>query len=313
MSSAASFPPFRRFLRTTIEWPARGPRAPQRGWALVSVLWIVSMLAMLAAATQALTLTSYKTERRAGDAARADADLNAAVVRATAGIADPDLNQRWRVDGIAQNFAFDGTVIRVSVQDELGRIDLNSCDGSLLIQLLQAAGQSLDDATALSDKILDWRSPSTLHRLHGATDADYAAKGYAWRQRHGPFQTVDELRLVMGMNDALFARIRPALTVYTHRPMFDQTSAPREALLALYPGDPKQVDTILNARQAGAVPASGGGPSYPTGIVNPSVSLVGRAFAITAALDLKGRHFRRDAVVEMTGDSRQPYFVLAWR
>jgi general secretion pathway protein K len=285
----------------------------QRGWALVSVLWIVSMLAMLAAATQTLTVTSYKTERRAEDLARADADLGAAVVRAASGIADPDLNHRWRVDGVAQRFAFDGATLHVAVQDELGRIDINTCDGSLLIQLLQAAGVSADDATALSDKILDWRSASTLHRLHGATDADYAAKGYPWRERHGPFQSVDELRLVMGMSDALFTRIRPALTVYSHRPMFDTATAPREALLALYPGDPKQVDTILSARLAGPLPSPGGGPSYPTGIVNPSVSLAGRAFAIDAEFDRGGRHYRRDAVIEMTGDLQQPYFVLAWR
>jgi general secretion pathway protein K len=285
----------------------------QRGWALVSVLWIVSMLAMLAAATQALTLTSYKTERRADDAARADADLNAAIVRAVAGIASPDLNQRWRVDGVAQSFAFDETAMTVSVQDELGRIDLNVCDGSLLRQLLQAAGMQNDDADALTDKILDWRSPSTLHRLHGATDADYAAKGYPWRQRHGPFQSVDELRLVMGMNDALFARIRPALTVYTHRPMFDPSTAPREALLALYPGDLGQVDAILGARAAHSALASGSGPSFPAGIVSPSISLAGRVFSVSAEFVRKGRHFRRDAVVEMTGDSAQPYFVLAWR
>src|ERR1700734_4439784 len=93
-------------------------RGMQRGWALVSVLWIVSMLAMLAAATQTLTVTSYKTERRAEDMARADADLGAAVVRAASGIADPDLNHRWRVDGIAQSFGFDGATLHVAVQDE---------------------------------------------------------------------------------------------------------------------------------------------------------------------------------------------------
>jgi general secretion pathway protein K len=285
----------------------------QRGWALVSVLWIVSMLAMLAAATQALTLTSTKTEHRAGDAARADADLDAAIVRAVAGIADPNLSQRWRVDGVAQSFVFDGTAISVSIQDELGRIDLNASDGSLLRQLLQAVGVQSDDAAALSDKIVDWRNPSNLHSLHGATDADYAAKGYAYRQRHGPFQSVEELRLVMGMSDALFARIRPALTVYTDRPMFDPTVAPREALLALYPGDPGQVDAMLATRAAHSALASGDGPSYPAGIVSPSVSLTGRAFAIGAELVRKGRHFRRDAVIEMTGDNKQPYFVLAWR
>jgi general secretion pathway protein K len=282
-----------------------------RGWALVSVLWVVSILAMLAAAAQALTLTSYKIEHRAQDAARAQSDLDATVVRAAAGIGDPDFAQRWRIDGISRAFVFDGLQISVSVQDQLGCIDLNGADVSMLRQLIQAGGLQPDAAAALADKMLDWRNPAGLHSLHGATDSDYAAAGYPYRPRHAAYQTVEELRLVMGMTPALFARLAPALTVYTHRPMFDSNTAPRMALLALYAGDSRQADATLAQREAPLPP--GNGPSYPPGIASPTMALGGRAFAIEAFVVVRGKRFTRDAVIEMTGDDKRPYFVLAWR
>ena len=303
MSFATSF---RRFNRCS----SGRNRTRDRGWALVSVLWTLTMLALMAAATQALTVTSYQSERHAMVDARAEADLDAAVARAVLGISDLRQEQRWRVDGIAQAMVHDGLRISVSAQDETGRIDLNAASSSLIRQLLLGIGLSPDDATALSDRIVDWRSSTGLGSLNGATDADYKAAGLAYSPRHGPFQTVDELKLVLGMTPGLFARLRPALTVYSARPMFDPNVAPREALLALYPSDPGKIDEIMRARQ--------GDPQATTlqgaqGVAATQPAPIGRAYTITARLAIGRRTFRRVAVVELTGDGKRPYFVMAWQ
>jgi general secretion pathway protein K len=297
---------FRRFNRCS----SGRNRTPDRGWALVSVLWTLTMLALMAAATQALTVTSYRSEGHAMVDARADADLDAAIVRAVLGVSDLRPERRWRVDGTAQAMIHDGLRIDVSVQDETGRIDLNAASGSLIRQLLLGVGLSVDDAGAMSDRIVDWRSATGLGSLNGATDADYKAARLGYSPRHGPFQTVDELRLVLGMTPALFARIRPALTVYSARPMFDANVAPREALLALYPNDPGKIDEIVRARQ--------GDPQTSTlqgaqGAAATQPASIGRAYAITARLAIGRRTFRRVAVVELTGDGKRPYFVMAWQ
>jgi general secretion pathway protein K len=310
MNFGAGFPPSRRSSRPA---PTRSGPDAERGWALVSVLWIVAILSMLAAAGQALTLTSYKTEHRAQDAARAGSDLDAVVARAAAGITDPLLSERWRVDGEPRDFAFDGLTIRVSVQDQLGCIDLNTADISMLRQLLQSQGLDPAASDALADKILDWRNPSNLRSLHGATDADYAAAGLPYRERHGAFQSVDELKLVLGMTPELFAKLRPALTVYTHRPGFDSNYAPRAALMALYFNDPKAMETVMEARANGSGLQSNNPNSVPPGILSPSISVGGRAFAVDATVMLRGKRFERHAVIEMTADDKQPYFALAWR
>lgn len=278
-----------------------------RGWALVSVLCVVSMLALLAAATQELTITSSRAERATEDATSIDADFDAGLARALVGVADQRPERRWRVDGIAQHFAYDGAEMTITVQDEAGRIDLNASDQSMISRLLQSAGLDLDAANALTDKILDWRSTSDLVRLHGASDQEYAAKGYPWRPRHGPFQNVDELRLVMDMTPALFARIRPAITVNSKRPAIDFTVAPREALLAFYLDNPSKVDDILRQR------ADAAARGQATDVVSADTSQYGQTYDVRIDLTKNGRRRHRDVVAMLTGDDKHPYIVLAYR
>lgn len=270
------------------------------------------MLAFMAAATQELTLTSHKTERRAWDRARVDAALEAGVTQAILGITAPALDRRWRVDGVPRKIMFSGFAVTVTVQAESGRYDLNSIDASVLTALLRSADVDPDGAAALTDSILDWRSPPGLHRIHAASDEDYAAARLPYRPRHAAFQTVEELRLVPGMTPALFKRTRPALTVYTHRPMIDPAIAPREALLALYNGDEDQVNAVLAARNDGDDSASPLHGSSQKGVMNPGISLAGQAFQIAAEITLDRRLFRCSRVVMLTGNRQRPYLTLAW-
>lgn len=79
------------------------------------------MLAMMAAAIEAITVTSARFERSALDRTRLEADIDAGVARAALGIGDPRSGERWRVDGVPQRFVFNGDAITVSVQDEGGK------------------------------------------------------------------------------------------------------------------------------------------------------------------------------------------------
>ncbi|HEY5339244.1 MAG TPA: hypothetical protein VIJ85_13640 [Rhizomicrobium sp.] len=269
------------------------------------------MLAMMAAATQALLLTSARIDNRALERIEAHAALDAALTRAVLGISDARLDQRWRVDGATTKFEFDGVKVGVKIQDQLGLIDLNAADGSIIDQLLQSVGMPSDDAASMTDRILDWRSDTALKRLHGASDADYIAAGYSYHQRHGPFQSVAELRLVLGMTPQLFAKIEPALTVYSGRPALDPNLAPEQALRALYLNAPDQVNAILRARNG--TPGNDAQNGAFSGTLSPMTSIAGQTFSVGAALELGGRQYAQTAVVEFTGDDDRPYMVLAWQ
>ncbi|HTT99128.1 MAG TPA: hypothetical protein VMF58_13850 [Rhizomicrobium sp.] len=267
------------------------------------------MLALMAAATEALTATSYRAEAHAIAAAKVDGALDAAVVRAVLGVSDIRPQSRWRIDGQPRRFWFEGLPVDVTAQGERGRIDLNASDGPLIRQLLIGNGASPETATQITDGILAWRSATGLGGVHGNGNDPYAVAGAAYRPRHGPFQTVAELRLVSGVTQDLFARIAPALTVYSKRSGFDETIAPREALRATHPNDEQKIDDILQQRGTGAG-LDGGSTALPT--ASAPFSLAGQAVSIDATVSIGERTFHRRAVVELTGSDARPYYTLAW-
>ena len=286
--------------------PEANGKVGDRGWALVSVLWVLAILALLAAAAQTLTYTSARGERHLLERALLNAALDAGVARAIAGITDARLDQRWPVDGTPQRFVYDGVTLAISIQDETGRIDLNAADGSLLRQLLASAGESPDRASALVDKILDWRSSTNLKRLQGASDADYAAAGLNYRPRHGAFQTVDELRLVLGMTPELFAKLRPALTVYSKKPAIDPNVAPREALLAYYPDQPAKVEALLRLRGSSRGGAAGAA-------LGAEITGSGHAFSVIVVATDSSMGRTREAVFALTSSPDKPVLIFNLR
>ena len=97
MNFVTSFRQFSRCSNSSAEAKSDEKRARQRGWALISVLWTTAMLGMMAAATQDLTVTSVRTERRALARAHLENDLDAGVARAILALDDSRTGERWRV------------------------------------------------------------------------------------------------------------------------------------------------------------------------------------------------------------------------
>lgn len=291
-------------------------RRNQRGWALISVLWTTAMLGMMAAATQDLTVTSVRTERRALARAHLENDLDAAVARAVLALDDSRIDQRWRVDGYPYTFTYDRIPMTVTIQDEDGKFDLNEADDDTLAPLFQSAGMDASHAASLADRIVEWRSEVTsddVHTLHGGTDADYASAGLPWRPRHADFQTVSELRLVLGMTPQLFDRVRPAITVYSRNDSPDEDVAPEIVLNALYPGNSLQVQRIM-AQHAGSVQAGLGTAPKTQGsaVIETGADLSGRVFEIDVDARYMNRHETRRVVVLMTAGGNKPYLVQHW-
>jgi len=286
----------------------------ERGWALIAVLWSMTMLAVMAAATEQLVIIGHRAERRAWDRLQTSAVLDGALTEAVAGIENPSAAKRWRVDGSSRRLDLQGFLVTASVQDEAGRFDLNVIDGHTLRRLLQNAGLSSDESEVLSDSILNWRAPVGLHALKGATDDDYRTVGLAYHPRHGDFQSVDELQLVLGMTKPVFQSIRPALTVYTKRMLIDPAVAPREALLALYDGNAAQADALMAQRSRTASDQEGIAPDGPPAVVVPVAhDWQGGVYDIDLETFLSGRLYREDVIVLLTGDNQKPYLILGWR
>jgi len=272
---------------------------------LVSVLWGLGLLAAISLSLLWSGNMSYSLARNGLEMASVNATVEAGVSRAVAGLLEPRSERRWRTDGGTQNFEFSGTSIRISIQDELGKIDLNQAEVSMLTGLLRSAGLDSGSASALADKIVDWRTATPLKHLNGAREQDYRALGSGYRPRNGPFQSVDELLLVMDMTPALFQRIEPALTVYSGRQFLDPQVAPREVLRALPNMTPDAVESALAARVSQRL--------MERSASDVMTFLQGRAFTIRTEFENSNRTFVHEATVRLTQNPNQPYWLLSWR
>jgi len=286
----------------------------ERGWALVAVLWVLALLAMMAAAIVELQSTSARFEHRALDDLRLNSDIQAAMVRAVMGLTDTRTEARWKVDGSVERFLYHGDPVAVSVQDAAGLVDLNETDLTALQSLIQGFGVSSDDAQTLAQRIVDWRTqvdPDSPDVAMEARDGDYAQAGRNYRPRHAPFQSVDELKLVLGMSGRLYAQLAPLLTVYSRNSDVDLQVAPEAVRLALQSStnemgsQPGQGPTAV---QPGLGATDSQDDSSTAAAVTP-----GHSYAITVVARHRDQAMKRTVTVAITGDDAKPVLVEAWR
>jgi hypothetical protein len=190
----------------------------EAGFALILALWAAFVLA----AILSLIVKSGRT-----DAGIAKNEMLQAQRHALAegvlhivemGLLQPPSAGHIPLDGFPTSVVYAGRSYRVIAQDQAGLIDLNFATADSLNRLF-TVGAGLDQMTAdtLTDRIMDWREKGAGRRLNGAKAKDYDQSGYAYGPREASFESVDELRLVMGMTGGIYRAVAPALTVYAQR------------------------------------------------------------------------------------------------
>lgn len=290
----------------------------QRGVALILVLWMLVLLTVIANSLVFASRTELLAATHVEDAARAESVADAGVAlaafhlqrQAPAGVIAPDVV--YRADGLARPFEFAGLTAMIAIAPEAARIDLNTAPATLLAGLFVAVGLDAGAADGLVDAIADWRDADTLRRLQGAEAADYAAAGRLTRPANADFSTTLELRDVLGVDEALYTRLAPFVTVHSRAATIDTTAAAREVLLALPGVSPQQVDAYIAQRDD---MLSQGLPAPPfTAAQALHASGTSTAYHVRVTVVLGDNStLSRHAVVQMTGNPQTPVAILDWR
>lgn len=276
--------------------------AGRRGIVLISALWILALLAVIAGSMLHLASTDHQISRNVVVHAQARALADAGIAYGLANLLAPDPADPWPIDGTPRRISYAGATIEIAIQDELGKIDLNVASSELLNALFLAAGASVSAADRLTDSLGDWRDADDLRRPNGAEQEDYRATGLPYGPRNGPFESVPEIEQVLGMTRALRLRITPAVTIYSRQPFLDPDTAQQTALQVLNELKRERTDRDAPARLSGAGTART--------IFNPA----GRAFTISARVEqAAGLAVARTAIVRLTTSPLQPYWVHEWR
>lgn len=194
-----------------------------RGIALVLVMWVLSLLTVMALALTQIQRTEGALTANQLDSAhfRAQASAVMSLVALNLLSTPPSTFEEqalvWVPDGRPRLFQLDGEEFLVTLSNEGSKLNLNEVTREQLVALIEVLqGEENQDELLrdqIADAILDWRDENDLSMLNGAEDADYEAAGLPYGARDGPFRSVEELQQVLGMTASTYAAIAPFLTV----------------------------------------------------------------------------------------------------
>ena len=283
----------------------------QAGVALIIVLWVTTLLMLIASSFIYAMRTDVGIVTNSMARAKLEVAADAAVQRAIFDmLKPPQLPNRWTTDGVAQSWEYRGVAVDVSMLDESGKIDVNTASDALMRGMFLAQGLKEDDAAALVDAVLDWRDADSLKRLRGAEEAEYVAAGYTYKPANAAFQSIEELRLVMGVTPELFNKVAPLITIYSRQPGINASIAARGVLRALPGATDEAVDQYVAQREqarAAKLPLPQFAPSAPYSSFANGIVIV-RAVATDGAAN-----FVREAVVMRLPTPKRPYTFLRWK
>jgi general secretion pathway protein K len=282
-------------------------RRKEGGFALVLVLVGVALLGLMVESVLLLSRGAVQAESSEVLRAQMGCEAQAGIAVGIAGLLDAHRPAAWRLDGAPYTVVFEGVPVAVRVAAEAGKVDLNGGSLALIAGLFAAAGLDETAAQTMAARVLDWREAGPVKRLNGAKAADYRAAGLDYGPRGGKFQSVSELGLVLGMTPDLYARVAPAVTVYSVFPTPELQSAPALALRASGL-DAARVEGIMAARARGEVAPGLGVP--PAGFGAQLAGLPGTIFTVTATVREGGMVVSRGEVVRFTGDAGDPVWVV---
>lgn len=216
----------------------------------------------------------------------------------------------WQADGAEHLFLFGGGEVRIVIEDEADKLDLNRARDALLVELFVSVGVEGQRASQLVDAIVDFRDRDDLRHLNGAEDRDYEQAGLPYGAKDARFEAIEELQRVLGMTQALYRAVAPSLTVHNERgsrrvPARPVDSAledadPAKAVRENVAGQPAN-RPVVGAPVAGAR-GPGAGGRFPS-----AVTIRAQARAASGAV------FVREAIVSLAPNGSELFRIEKWK
>jgi hypothetical protein len=260
------------------------------------VLWGAMVMSIIAAAAAQQASTSAVVVNAGAELTRTRALADGGVRLGWGAFAD------GRIGSFADTWACRNgeDALLVELRPETSRIDINVASEELLASLFAAAGASRPSAAEMAKAAVAYRSFGPDADDGNAVELDTAeqepAELKADEFRRGPFQTVEELGYLEGMDVNLFRAIADDITVHSRSPDITRRFASANVR--------KAADEVARPEglMSGAYPRATAGEQDD--VVDPPPAFEGsllnvRAIAVTAS----GAVFVRDAVVEGPIDS----------
>jgi general secretion pathway protein K len=260
----------------------------QAGFALLIVVWALVLLSFILAHVLSAGRSEVQLARNLRAAAEAEPVADAAVQNTIFHLLDTS-PRHWPLQG-RHFLTLPGGAADIVIENVAGKINPNTADEPLLDAALTVCGLSGTQVSQLAQAIMAWRAPAS-----GADSlaAGYQAAGLDYAPPGAPFETSDEIGLVLGMTPALRGCLLPHISVYQENDTPSLSAADSFVVRAL---------TLLAANTGAANVLSDASASDPT--VTITAMAVGRA---------GGRFTRRATIRLVAGRRGRPFRILSWQ
>ncbi|MFM8340589.1 MAG: general secretion pathway protein GspK [Methylomonas sp.] len=205
----------------------------QFGFALVILIWILGLLSLMAASFTQTIRREIIISNGLKTNATALAIAETWVMISGFMLTHPNPQQRWLGNGTIYQVNINSAEVRIRAFSEEGKIDINTAKDDLLHAVINYAVKDLRQQNALFDAIADWRDADQEPHRFGAEASQYAKMGLTDQPSNQPFQSLDELQLVLGMDEDIFSSLQGLVTVYAEKTEVDYSLASEEVLKAI--------------------------------------------------------------------------------
>lgn len=280
----------------------------EHGYISVVVLMVAGLLAALVAATMQVSRPTAAYARLNVDELQADALLRGGVAAAAYSLF---VGRRDPVQFSGTVVPFATGAVRLSARTERGRIDLNGSPPVLLAGLFRAVDGRSMSAQQFAARVADWRDANGQLTPNGAELPQYREAGLAYGPRNGPFQSVEELTLVLGMTAEDYGKLSPHLTIFNPEGTIDPLSASIPVLSSVPRMDPRQAQELVAALRA-EVPERRAQNRQLQRFSRFLSIEEAQVFRVTAEARLPGGYAKTVEAVIVQTDTPQLFDVLAW-
>jgi general secretion pathway protein K len=179
-----------------------------RGMVLITVLWIVLVLAFISLSLAAAARVEVNATQDSFDSERAFFLAKSAAEVMFLNMQKPDTltDAPIKEEKGIYTFSFDSGEARVRMESNSGLIDINEASDEILSSMFESLGIETVLRNELVDSILDWRDVDDVPRLYGAEIDNYGQVIIGPRRLPGNtgFGTIEELLLVKHMTPQIF-------------------------------------------------------------------------------------------------------------
>jgi general secretion pathway protein K len=260
----------------------------QKGFALLFVIWVSALIAAVATGLVIKVRTNTLVAANIGQSEKAKRVADGVARLLALRLAE---QKTIASNGVSLTCDYEGTKVAYLVQDQAGLVDINTAPDYLLIELISRLGGSAATAKQVTDAIFDYRDPDQTAREGGAEPATYNGRNFG--PKNAPFESVEELDQIPGLEDAQYRRLIELVTVNSFEAGIDPAAAPPE------------LRRIFDQTPQGDF----------TGVLASFVSRSQkRSFELDVRATLKdGGRYSRKALVFVTGQPDRPFAFMSWQ